>query len=85
MPKRKKPDNDDAFLTTLHGKVTDSVAALAGKKAKEDRVMNKKVVEVADYQFTLENYQKVSGTLGISTHKLSPFLSIFIQSKTEFR
>ena len=59
-----------SFLPVLHGKATDSIATMAGSRVEENRLNNTGIVESGEVRLVIEKFNELSGTLGVSTHKL---------------
>lgn len=58
------------FFPALHGKATDSIATMIGSTIEENRLNNTGVVESGEVKLIIEKFNKLNGTLGVSTHKL---------------
>lgn len=61
---------EDRFLPMLHGKATDAVALMAGEPLKENPLNQTASITSKDVKLVIRELDKLSGTLGVSTHKL---------------
>lgn len=68
------------FLTMVHGKATDNIASMVRKKIKENQFDNSGEINAKEVKLTINKFNELCGTLGISTHKL---LSTAIAKFTE--
>ena len=59
-----------SFLPVLHGKATDSIATMAGSLIEENKLNNTGVVTSGEVKLVIDKFNELSGTLGVSTHKL---------------
>lgn len=59
-----------SFLPVLHGKATDAIANMAGSSIVENRLNNTGVVDTGKVKLVLDKFTELTGTLGVSTHKL---------------
>jgi hypothetical protein len=76
----EKLEDSSRYLPMLHGKVTDSIATMAGSTIVENRLNNTGIVDTGEVKLVIEKFTELSGTLGVSTHKL---LSTAIASFTQ--
>ena len=60
----------ESFLPMLHGKATDAIAGMSGSKITENKLNNTGVIEAGEVKLILNQFTELSGTLGVSTHKL---------------
>ena len=60
----------ESFLPMLHGKATDALATMTGEVITENRLNNTGVVEAGEVKLVIDKFNELSGTLGVSTHKL---------------
>lgn len=60
----------ESFLPMLHGKATDAIATMAGEMVTENKLNNTGVIEAGEVKLVIEKFNELSGTLGVSTHKL---------------
>lgn len=60
----------ESFLPMLHGKATDAIATMAGETITENKLNNTGVIEAGEVKLVIEKFNELSGTLGVSTHKL---------------
>ncbi len=58
------------FLPSVHGKGTDGFAQLAGKPIKKDPIAQTGSIEAGEVKLIVREIDKLSGKLGVSTHKL---------------
>ena len=70
---------DNSFLTMLHGKATDSIATMAGEVIEANPLNNTGTIDTGKVKLVIEAFNELSGTLGVSTHKL---LSVAMASFT---
>lgn len=59
-----------SFLPVLHGKATDAIANMAGSSIVENKLNNTGVVDTGEVKLVLDKFTELTGTLGVSTHKL---------------
>lgn len=59
-----------SYLPMVHGKATDAIAMMAGRKMAENPINNTGMVEWSEVRLIVEKFNALSGPLGISTHKL---------------
>lgn len=71
---------EEKFLPMLHGKATDSLAKMIGKKPKPNQINDTATLEEGELKAVLSNFSKLSNSLSVSAHKL---LSVAIASFTE--
>ena len=77
----KQIEHEEHFLPMLHGKATDAIAAMAGEKLAEDKINNTGIVDAGDVKLILNQFNELSGTLGVSTHKLlSTAVTVFTKN-----
>lgn len=60
----------ESFLPMLHGKATDAVASMVGETITENKLNSTGTVEAGEVKLVIDKYNELSGTLGVSTHKL---------------
>lgn len=67
-----KPEKEEEqkYLPMLHGKATDAIAGMAGLEVKENQLNNTGIVESGEVKLVINKFNELSGTLGVSTHKL---------------
>ena len=74
LPQQSQPatklEKGSSFLPMLHGKGTDQLAKMAGKKITENKLNNTGVVDTGEVKLVIDKFTELSGTLGVSTHKL---------------
>lgn len=58
------------FLPMLHGKATDAMATMAGKKASINEISGAGAYESQQVKLIIQEFSELAGTLGVSTHKL---------------
>lgn len=58
------------FLPVLHGKATDAIARMSGRKLTKNTLNNTASIESDEVKLIINNLGTLSGTLGVSTHKL---------------
>lgn len=58
------------YLPMLHGKATDSIATMAKSTIVENKLNNTGVVDTGEVRLVIDKFTELSGTLGVSTHKL---------------
>lgn len=58
------------FLTMVHGKATDNIASMVGKKIIENRFDNSVEISAKEVKLIINKFNELCGTLGVSTHKL---------------
>jgi len=58
------------YLPILHGKATDAFAKMAGKQATENAITKAGTITDGEVKLVIEGFNELSGTLGVSTHKL---------------
>ena len=84
--KKTKHEPEEAYRIVseyspiLYGKATDTIARMNGKKAVPNPLNNTTVISKDDVMMLIKNIDTLSGTLGVSTHKL---LSTAIAEFTE--
>lgn len=62
----------------LHGKATNAIAAMSGKAIVRDPESGTASIESDDVKLIISEFNKLTGVLGISTHKLlSTAIAIF--------
>lgn len=66
----KLPDREASFLPMLHGKATDQLARMAGTTIAQNKLNNTGIVESGEVKLVLDKFNELTGTLGVSTHKL---------------
>lgn len=71
---------NNIFVAMLHGKATDSIAIMAGKKLVKNTFENSGQISNNDLKLIINGLSELCGTLGVSTHKL---LSVAIAKFTE--
>lgn len=59
-----------SFLPMLHGKATDAIATMAGKKATLNEISGAGTYESQEVKLVIQEFSELAGTLGVSTHKL---------------
>ncbi len=67
------PQNEEentSFLPMVHGKATDNIATMAGKEIVENPLNNTGSVTSGEVKLVISQFDKLAGTLGVSTHKL---------------
>lgn len=60
----------ESYLPMLHGKATDALAVMSGHKITENKLNNTGAIEAGEVKLILNQFTELSGTLGVSTHKL---------------
>lgn len=63
-------DQASPFLPVLHGKATDAIARMSGSKPTPNPLNNTASIESGEVKFIIKSLDTLSGTLGVSTHKL---------------
>ena len=63
-------DQASPFLPVLHGKATDAIARMSGSKPTPNPLNNTASIESGDVKLIIMKLDTLSGTLGVSTHKL---------------
>ena len=58
------------FLPVLHGKATDAIARMSGSKPTPNPLNNTASIESGEVKLIIRSLDTLSGTLGVSTHKL---------------
>lgn len=58
------------YLPSVHGKSTDAIAQMAGKKIEKDLIAQSGSIKSGEVRLIVHEIDKLSGTLGVSTHKL---------------
>lgn len=58
------------FLPVLHGKATDAIARMSGSKPTPNPLNNTASIESGEVKLIIKSLDTLSGTLGVSTHKL---------------
>ena len=71
---------NNIFMAMLHGKATDSMAIMAGKKVVKNAFENSGHISSNNLKLIINELSELCGTLGVSTHKL---LSVAIAKFTE--
>ena len=66
----EKQNREQSFLPMLHGKATDQLAIMAGERIDANRLNNTGVVVSGEVKLVLDKFNELTGTLGVSTHKL---------------
>ena len=66
----EKLQESGRYLPMLHGKATDSIATMAGSTIVENKLNNTGVVDTGEVKLVIDKFTELSGTLGVSTHKL---------------
>lgn len=69
---------ENSFLPILHGKATDALASMTSKPVKKNVLNNTGVITSGETKLVVQNFDKLIGTLGVSTHKLlSTAIAVF--------
>lgn len=68
------------YLASVHGKATDNLANMVGSEIVENKKNNTGILDDGEVKLVVGEYDKLSGKLGVSTHKL---LSTAVASFTE--
>lgn len=63
-------EQNKSFMPMLHGKATDSIATMNSKDLTENKLNNTASVISNEVKLVIKEFDKMTGTLGISTHKL---------------
>lgn len=71
---------NNIFMAMLHGKATDSIAIMAGKKLVKNTFENSGHISINNLKLIINELSELCGTMGVSTHKL---LSVAIAKFTE--
>lgn len=58
------------YSPILHGKATDTIARMNGRQARPNPLNNTASLDKDDVKLLIKNLDTLSGTLGVSTHKL---------------
>ena len=58
------------YLPSVHGKATDAIAQMAGKKIEKDLIAQSGSIKAGEVKLIVREIDKLSGKLGVSTHKL---------------
>ena len=58
------------YLPSVHGKATDAIAQMAGKPLEKDPIAQTGNIKSGEVKLIVREIDKLSGTLGVSTHKL---------------
>ena len=66
----KLPEREASFLPMLHGKATDELVKMSGKPVTQNKLNNTGIVESGEVKLVLDKINQLTGTLGVSTHKL---------------
>ena len=61
---------EESYLPMLHGKATDAIARMTGKPLEENPLNQTASIISGDVKLVVRELDKLSGTLGVSTHKL---------------
>lgn len=70
LQETEKLQESGRYLPMLHGKATDSIATMAGSTIVENKLNNTGVVDTGEVKLVIDKFTELSGTLGVSTHKL---------------
>ena len=70
LQETEKLQESSRYLPMLHGKATDSIATMAGSTIVENKLNNTGVVDTGEVKLVIDKFTELSGTLGVSTHKL---------------
>jgi hypothetical protein len=63
-------EEKESYLPMVHGKATDSIATMAGSDIIENKLNNTGTISSGAVKLVIEKFNELSGTLGVSTHKL---------------
>lgn len=63
-------EQNSLFLPVLHGKATDAIARMSGSKPTPNPLNNTASIESGEVKLIIKQLDTLSGTLGVSTHKL---------------
>ena len=63
-------EQSSPFLPVLHGKATDAIARMSGSKPTPNPLNNTASIESGEVKLIIKQLDTLSGTLGVSTHKL---------------
>lgn len=63
-------EEKESYLPMVHGKGTDSIATMARVTIDENKLNNTGVIQRGDVKLVIRKFNELSGTLGVSTHKL---------------
>lgn len=63
-------EQSSPFLPVLHGKATDAIARMTGSKPTPNPLNNTASIESGEVKLIIKQLDTLSGTLGVSTHKL---------------
>lgn len=66
----EEAQGQESFLPMLHGKATDAIATMSGKPLEENRLNQTASITSGEVKLVIREFNKLSGTLGVSTHKL---------------
>lgn len=69
-PEESITEQKNKFLPVLHGKATDAIAQMSGKKPISNLLNNTASLESGEVKLIIESLDTLSGKLGVSTHKL---------------
>lgn len=58
------------FLPMVHGKATDNIATMTGKTPEKNKLNNTGIIDTGEVKLVIEKFNQLSGSLGVSTHKL---------------
>lgn len=61
---------EETYLPMLHGKATDAIALMSGKPLEENPLNQTASITSGEVKLVIRELDKLSGTLGVSTHKL---------------
>ena len=61
---------EEKYLPMLHGKATDALALMTGKPLEENPLNQTASITSGEVKLVVRELDKLSGTLGVSTHKL---------------
>lgn len=67
LPEEQREKN---YLPMLHGKATDTIALMSGKPLEENPLNQTASITSGEVKLVIRELDKLSGTLGVSTHKL---------------
>lgn len=60
----------ESFIPMLHGKAIDAMALMTGKPLEENKINQTASVTSGEVKLVVRDFDQLSGTLGVSTHKL---------------
>lgn len=63
-------EQSSPFLPMVHGKATDAIARMSGSKPTPNPLNNTASIESGEVKLIIKSLDTLSGTLGVSTHKL---------------